>query len=261
MFDFHMHSSVSHDSDTLAADMLSAAEKNGLREICFTDHYDLHDYPDGKPFIFTLDDYSSAYDSLASRTVNIRRGVEMGLTLWNAPNIDDFLSKRNFDFVIGSIHYADGTDPYSAPYWKNRSVKESFRSYLERTLKCVEIHSNFDVLGHLTYVCKSPNSPTHEPLLYSDFSDIVDEILKKLVSKGKGLEINTSGLVSVGELLPSKEFVNRYKDFGGEIITIGSDAHSPDRVGQNVDKALALAKDVFGYVCTYNERRPVFHKL
>lgn len=85
--------------------------------------------------------------------------------------------------------------------------------------------------------------------------------MKVVISKGKGMEINTSGVDRVGGFLPSAAFLKRYRELGGEIVTVGSDAHAPDRVGQCTREALAILKEIFGYVCTFENRKPIFHKL
>ena len=140
-------------------------------------------------------------------------------------------------------------------------LEEGFEKYLLQTLKCVKYHKNFDVLGHLDYVCKSEHNPTKQPLYYKDYSDICDEIMKTLAENGKGMEINTSGKDRVGEFLPSYEFLKRFRELGGEIITVGSDSHDDTRVGQYIGDALEIVKDIFGYVCTFENRKPIYHKL
>lgn len=261
MFDFHMHSRLSFDSEELPEKMVLEAEKRGLKEICFTDHYELHGNPKGEHYLFTIEDYSKAYDHLTSDKVKIRRGVEMGLTLWNKKEAEDFISKRDFDFVLGSIHYAGGHDPYFPEYWEGINFRQGVDKYLEDTLACVKIHDNFDVLGHLTYVFKSDCSPTHRTLPYSELGDISDEIMKILVSKGKGMEINTSGVDKAGDFLPSIDYLKRFRELGGEIVTVGSDSHDTSRLGQYSQEALAILKEVFGHVCTFENRKPIFHKL
>ena len=82
-----------------------------------------------------------------------------------------------------------------------------------------------------------------------------------VADKGKGMEINTSGVDRVGDFLPSRDFIKRFRELGGEIVTVGSDSHDATRVGQYVDGAIELAKDVFGYVCTFESRRAVYHRL
>ena len=93
------------------------------------------------------------------------------------------------------------------------------------------------------------------------YQEMTDEIMKILVAKGKGMEVNTSGLDKNVGFLPSAEYLRRFKELGGEIVTIGSDAHDQSRVGQHVNLGCEMLKDIFGYVCTFADRKPIFHKL
>lgn len=261
MFDFHMHSSLSFDSTAAATDMIRAAEAAGLREICFTDHYDCHWSENDAHDLFTTEQYRATYDILPSSPVTVRRGVEMGLTAWNKSTAEAFTQSYPLDFVIGSLHFVDGYDPYDPQYWVDKTMHRAYERYLEETLLCVRIHDDFDVLGHLTYVCKSPHNPYHLPVPYEDFRPLTDEIMRELIRKGKGMEINTSGVDRVGDFLPSARHLQRFCELGGRIVTIGSDAHNPERVGQYADRAAAILKDIFGHVCTFAGRTPVFHAL
>ncbi len=261
MFDFHIHSNVSFDSESTPRSILSAAEQGSLREICFTDHYDFNDDPQKRHDFFSISDYRAAYDGLTSDTVSLRRGVEFGLTPWNQKELKDLSHSYPFDFVLGSVHYLGGYDPYFEEFWIYNGNEKAFEKYLLQTLTCVKAHTDFDVLAHLTYVCKSRYNPTRKPLSYHDYSDLCDEILKTLVQKGKGLEINTGGVDCVGDFLPSATFLKRFRELGGEIVTVGSDAHTPHRVGQYSCRAIALAREIFGHVCTFSQRKPIFHKL
>ncbi|MBQ7338541.1 MAG: histidinol-phosphatase HisJ family protein [Clostridia bacterium] len=261
MFDFHMHSSISFDSETSSIDMAQAALQAGLREICFTDHYDCHWEKEDTHDFFTLDDYRAAYEGLSVPGLIIRRGVEMGLTHWNRGIAEALTHAYPFDFVIGSLHYVDGYDPYEPQYWDGKTMHRAYERYLEETLRCVRIHDDFDVLGHLTYVCKSPHNPYHLPVFYEDFADLTDDILRELVKKGKGMEINTSGIDRVGDFLPTARHLQRFYELGGRIVTVGSDTHNTNRVGQYTDRALDVLKDIFGHVCTFAQRTPTFHRL
>ena len=266
MYDYHMHSCVSFDSDAIPEEMVRAAEKAGLREICFTDHYDFNDLTGEAAYPFAIENYRDAYEKLRSDKVKIRHGVEFGLTPKNQVELSRLLGSYNFDFVIGSIHYIHGSDPYYESFWRGLdSADKAFEKYLLHILACVSAHSDFDVLGHINYVCRyvdrSPYGLTKKYLSYGDFRDICDEIFKVLVKKGKGIEINTSGYDALGDLLPSEEFLVRFKELGGKIVTVGSDAHSASRVGQHIDKALDVLKRVFGYVCTFEKRQVKFISL
>ena len=259
MFDFHMHTRLSMDSEAVPRDMLVAAERMGLKEMCFTDHYDHNSDPAGEHFLFSVSDYVTNYEGLASDAVKIRYGVELGLTTWNMAELAAFTAAYPFDFVLGSVHSVGGKDPYCPDYWEGKAVRGAFEEYLEQTLACVRLHDGFDVLGHLNYVCKYMPDP--RLLRYRDHADLCDEIMRVLAEKGKGMEINTSGFDRVGAFLPDRDFLLRFKELGGEIVTVGSDAHQTERVGQYTERAVALAKELFGYVCTFENRKPVFHKL
>ena len=261
MFDYHIHSKVSFDSCGEPGDIVAAAEEAGLQEICFTDHYDFNDVYKDKRDLFTIEDYRAAYEPLVSQKVKIRRGVEFGLTTWNQKELDDLLQAYDFDFVIGSIHYAGGYDPHFKEFWENNGMETAFEKYLLQSLECVKSHKGFDVLGHINYICKSPNNPTKKPLYYNDYREICDEIMKTLAENGKGMEINTSGIDRIGEFLPAIDFIKRFRELGGQIITVGSDAHEAGRVGRHIAGALEIAKEVFGYVCTFEKRNAIFHKL
>ena len=261
MFDFHLHTRVSHDSAEDPLRMIKRAEELGLCEICFTDHYDATPTEGENVYLFDIEEYLRAYSSLSSDKLKIRRGVEFGLVDHNVGKMKLLADIIKPDFVIGSVHFADGFEIYQKGFWENRSVKKCFEAFLEQELKCVSIHDDFDVLGHINYVCKSPFNPTKEPLRYKDFPEQFDKIMKLLIEKGKGMEINTSGVDRVGIFLPDFDCLERFKFLGGKIVTVGSDAHDAARVGQYTNKAIDMLREVFGYVCTFQSREPVFHSL
>ena len=261
MFDYHMHSTVSFDGHGSGLAMALAAKAAGLKEICFTDHID-HDCDAlGQSMVFDPAVYSAEYDTLEVPGLKIRRGVEYGLKPYNKQTMAQDLKLRPFDFVLGSVHFVNEMDIYYKEFWQDKTVEQAVGLFLEETLKCVEHHDDYDVLGHLSYICKARAHPDPKPLYLKDNREIVDEILKILVSKGKGMEINTSGVDRCGDFLPREEFFRRFKELGGEIVTVGSDAHSADRVGQYSGRACEMMKDIFGYVCTFEDRKPIFHKL
>ena len=261
MFDYHMHSTVSFDGHDKPEVMLQAAADKGLKEICFTDHIDYFANVEKQEWVFETADYNEAYDSLSHPKVKIRRGLEFGLKPYNAPALKEDLKRRPFDFVLGSVHFVDEKDVYYAEYWDGRTVFEAERRYLEEILTCVRVHEDFDVLGHLTYISKCRAHPAPRPVPMGEHREIIDEILKELVRKGKGMEMNTSGVDRCGDFLPYDVYFRRFKELGGQIVTVGSDAHTADRVGQYTHRACEILKDIFGYVCTFENRKPTFHKL
>lgn len=261
MYDFHMHSRVSYDAESDPMEMALAAKAADLREICFTDHIDYCLGACHEDISFTPGQYRNAYRKIKIPGLVIRQGVELGLTVWNKKEATEDAAAIPYDFIIGSIHHVDNIDIYLPEFWRDKTPREAERRYLETMLECVKIHDAFDVLGHLTYVSKSPCNPVPRIIPLDDYREIVEEILDTLVRKGKGLEINTSGLDRIGDFFPGREYLRRFRELGGEIVTVGSDAHTLNRVGRQIPEALDVLKEIFGYVCTFEGRKPVFHRL
>ena len=257
MYDYHMHSTVSFDAKDTGLAMALAAKERGLKEICFTDHID---YTPEMDMVFDTAVYNAAYDALEVPGLLIRRGMEFGLTPDNAEQLKIDLGRRHFDFVLGSVHLVDGVDIYLAPYWADKSYDEAVRRHLETTLECVRVHEDYDVLGHLTYIAKCGGNPRHELIRYEDHKSIMDEIMRELVKREKGMEVNTSGIDRCGGPLPTMDYFRRFYELGGRIVTVGSDAHDTARAGQYTHEMVEELKKIFGYVCTFEDRRPIFHR-
>lgn len=260
MYDYHIHSRVSFDGHDTGEALARAALDAGLEEICFTDHIDYDPMGTMGNMAFDTEQYNAEYDQLSLPGLKIRRGMEFGMTRDNVSQFRKELNRRHFDFVLGSIHFVDGLDVYMPPFWEGKTVFEAERRCLEETLACVKIHTDYDVLAHLTYIGKTMAHPAPRPVPYEEHREIIDEILKTLAENGKGLELNTSGLDRCGGFLPTADYFRRFRELGGEIVTVGSDAHRTDRVGQYSREACELLKDIFGYVCTFEDRKPIFHK-
>ncbi len=261
MFDFHIHSRVSFDGHDTGSVLAQAAAAAGLKEICFTDHLDYDPLGFMKDIAFDTAAYNAEYDGLELPGLKIRLGMEFGMTPDNRDQFQQDLKRRDFDFVLGSVHFVDSLDVYFKEYWQGKTVWEAERRYLEDTLRCVENHDDFDVLAHLSFISKAAAHPAPRPLPYEEHREIVDEILKVLVRKDKGMEMNTSGADRCGGFLPTADIMKRFHELGGQIVTVGSDAHRCNRVGQYTKEACAILQEIFGHVCTFEGREPVFHKL
>lgn len=265
LWDTHMHSQFSGDSEAPQEDMISSAIEKGLAGICFTDHLDI-DYPE-EPNIFLLDlpNYTSsvlAYQEKYAAKLPIRLGIELGLQPHLAALHADILSQYPFDFVIGSSHVVHGFDPYYAAYYEGREEKAAYREYFESILENIESYQDFDVYGHLDYVVRyGPTS--NENYDWREYQDVIDEILRKLVFLGKGIELNTGGFkYGLDHPNPTEEIIRRYRELGGEIITIGADAHKPEHVAFDFAKVPSILEDAgFDYFTVFRERKPEFVKI
>lgn len=267
--DQHLHSSFSGDSDEKMLDMIEEGIEKGLKSMTFTEHMDLHfpvseETPEG---IFELNTDSYLYDLLRYRAqyedkIKILFGVELGLQPEIIRENLIYLKNHEFDFVIGSSHICNGKDPYYPAFYEGRSEREALEEYFNCIIANIDCFSNFDVYGHLDYIvryCPSKGS-TYS---YFDYSDLIDTILKKLLAKEKGIEVNTGDLFgSLNAPNPCKDIIARYFELGGEIITVGSDAHNAKDIASGFDVICGMLKEIgFKYYSVFENRLPEYKRL
>ena len=273
--DMHMHTWFSTDSEACPCDMADEAVRKGLKTICFTDHFDKDDLEWGEEGIFDVDAYFVKMQKLQEEyagKLNIRIGIELGLRTYLKDYYEELTKKYPFDFVIGSVHNvpykkdAEGnilyTDPAAEKLFTDRTDKEAYRLMMETTLENVRTSECFQTLGHLDYVVRYGKSREKE-YSYTDYADIIDEILKLLIEKEKGLEVNSAGLkYGLPFAHPHPDVLKRYRELGGEIITIGADAHKPEHIAYDFAKAEEILKSCgFKYYTEFFEQKPVFKQL
>lgn len=267
--DFHMHTEFSTDSEATVDSMGKAAVERGLRTICITDHMDA-DYPPDEelgenPFRLDTDTYFAQLLKKKKEfegQLQVRIGIELGLQKHLQAEYKTLTEKYPFDFVIGSMHLIQGEDPYNGKMFEGVSDADAYRSAFRETLDCIRKIRCFDVLGHIDYVVRYGKHQAEE-YSYRQFSDEIDEILKELINSGKGLELNMAGIkYGLGFAHPHPDVLCRYKELGGEIITVGSDAHKPEHVGYDFETAGELLKACgFRYYTEFENRKAVFRRI
>ena len=265
LYDMHMHTHFSGDSKAIPYEMAQRAYEIGLSGICFTDHLDI-DYKE-TPGLFDLDipSYEKEISSVQAQfkdKLDIGWGIELGLQPYLAETNQKIITDHDFDFVIGSTHVVKQIDIYFPPYYAGRNEDDCYLEYFEETLKNAQSDVNFDVYGHLDYVVRyGPNK--NQFYSYNKFADIIDEILRTLITRGKGIELNMAGFkYGLGHAHPTLDTLKRYRELGGEIITIGSDGHAPDQIAWEFQKAPAILKEAgFEYFTTFKKRQAEFHKI
>lgn len=265
LWDVHMHCSFSGDSNANPNDMIQSAIQKNLAGICFTDHLD-YDYPDEpNTFLLDIEAYRSKILELIQLYQNrfpIHLGIELGLQPHLAEKHASLLASYPFDFVIGSSHVVHGFDPYYPKYYEGKTEQEAYYEYFSSIKENIQAFHNFDVYGHIDYVVRyGPNR--NADYTYAKYADIIDEILKLLIRNGKGIELNTGGFkYGLGHPNPTEDIIRRYHELGGEIITIGSDAHKPEHIAYDFDKVPSiLAQCGFSYYTVFKNRKPLFIKL
>jgi len=261
MFDYHMHSSFSADCSTPMEDTIESAIQKGLTEICFTEHVD-YDYPD--PTIqFALD--TTMYDKKIKEMqekyegqISIKKGVEIGVQPHVLKQCEQLVNDHYFDFIICSLHAADRKNLHHGQFFENRTPELAYEMYYEELLDCIKNYDHYSVLGHLDLVKRYKKLDSER-----NFHEIIREIFRVIIPKGKGIEVNTSGFAyGLGSAMPSEDILTLYKKCGGEIITIGSDAHEPHHVAHNFKDTLQLLKSIgFQYVATFENKEPILHPI
>lgn len=263
MFDMHTHTNYSDDCSTEMEDLIIHGLEKNLSGIAITDHYD-PDYPE-RSYSFIPDfssyhkdllHYSLAYNNKILIMKGLEAGIQSGSTI---EKLNKEISSFPYDFVIGSFHTCLGQDLYQ-DYFIGKDVEAGYHDFYKYMVTCLNEFNNYDILGHINVVDRyAPYIPSEE-LFTEDF----DKILSLLIKKGKGLEINTSSFRYnlEGVTHPTERVLKMYCKKGGEILTIGSDSHTPQGVGFKLDWALEFAKSCgFNYTAHFIDRKPVFTRI
>ncbi|HZK10072.1 MAG TPA: histidinol-phosphatase HisJ family protein [Clostridia bacterium] len=255
--DHHVHTKYSPDSDASIGAYLIRAKELKLEKVIFTDHIDMGAIESQFQKHIDYHEYFKSMKKLEKEyEIPIKIGVEIGYERNYKEKIDDFLNKYPFDFVIAALHYGDGKDFYLGDFFKGKSQHQAYLRYFELVLEMVENFNNFDVLGHLDHIVKyGPfKDKTYD---YTKYKKIIDDILWALIKKGKGIELNTSGLRSkLKTTFPKEGVLKRYQELGGQVITIGSDAHFNRDYYAGILQGMELLKSLgFSQISSFSHRR------
>ncbi len=258
MYDFHMHTNRSFDADASPLEMLAAAERAGLREICFTDHVDFDGSGEAPADLSAL---RRDIEELRPSAVRVRFGAEVSLgDAGCIRRAREWIAGQPLDFVIGSVHMLEDVDPYYQKELYDSAPKaEVYCRYLEYVSRCIRAELDFCVLGHYDYIAKF--APYADRSFSLDAAGgLFDEIFDFLIGNGKGIEVNTASWRDASAW--GLDILRRYRERGGEFVTIGSDAHTSERVGNRVAEAVELARAAgIPYVATFERMKPVLHRL
>ena len=265
LIDNHTHSHHSPDS---RMNMYQAAEKTrelSFRGICFSDHYDFDPPPGINRFTFDVDRQQPEIDKLKGSFpgLEILKGVEVGIQPVSMEAIGEFMKKHIFDTVIASMHFVRGHDPYHGKYYDGYTFREAYRFYLQDIFDCISTFRDYDILGHFDYIARYSPYKEHEISLKT-FGDILDPILRILAENGKKFEINTKTYQPFAHGTPTLDLniLKRFRELGGDAVSLGSDAHSPERIGERFDYYSEILKQCgFRYGVYYKKRNPVYFTI
>jgi histidinol-phosphatase (PHP family) len=261
--DFHMHTLCSPDGNASLSQMADGAVEAGLSEICMTDHCDLMDLEGNFTPAFSWAPLEAEYASRPEVPgLKIRFGIELGEAPEDFTAANKIASHPKLDFVIGSQHNlsrnAGGADYYFTKYTSKDQCYRDLDDYFAQLYLLAE-ENCYDVLGHIPYPLRYMRSRDRQDVSLDRYRDQIAAIFQAAISKGKGIEVNTNRGRSLTEWMP---LLQLYRDLGGEIITVGSDAHRPDHVGLGVfDAYCLLERTKFRYVAVYERHVPQFYPV
>lgn len=267
MIDTHTHCIHSHDSKERPRKMIERAIELGMEYLAITDHYDgeLTLLPEFAyiPQIDLKKHFKQlrALKEKFKGKIDVGVGIECGYMKEANDLYLNTLKDQDIDITINSVHTVEYEDCYMKSYFDKRTKFEAYDAYLKAVRESLDCPYHYDSVGHIGYVVRKSVYPD-KTLYYKDHADLIDDILRTMITKGKALEINSQSKGTGLDFLPSKEIVERYKELGGELLTFGSDAHMIERIGDKYSLAAEYLKSIgFRYVFKYLSRKPVAVRL
>ncbi len=240
--DYHLHSHFSCDSKASMVEQCLSAIHKGLPEIGIADHFDLHPGDECRGF-FRPNEWAAELDrarrEFEGRLV-VRAGIELGEPHIYQAECQALLQSYPFDYALGSLHWVGDELVFDRKYFR-RSADEAYGLFFEELERMTRV-GGFDVLSHFDVVVRvgKPLYGSYDPRRYEE---AIRAVLKNCIDHGIALDLNTQGLRNRCQLLtPGVEILRWYREMGGERVTLGSDAHTPDDIGANFDAALEVLR-------------------
>lgn len=266
MFDTHTHCKHSHDSKEEPRNIIERAISLDMDYVAITDHYD------GELTLLPQFDYipqldlKNHFEELQALKDEYKTKIQMGVGIecGYMKEADGIylkaLNKYESDMIINSVHTVEYEDCYLPSYFEKRTKSQAYGAYLKAVRESLDCPYAYDSIGHIGYITRK-SIYEDKTLYYNDFADLLDDILKTLIVKGKSLEVNSNG-GKLLDFLPTKEILKRYKELGGELVTFGSDAHIAARLGEKYYLVADFLKSIgINYAFKYLAHKPIAVKL
>ena len=257
--DLHIHSQYSFDGSASLEEIRRSAIAQGVDILALTDHCDMLDGPEGiSAYLACEQELKAAYETLDKSGPQILYGVEIGNPHEFPDETQAFLENRKFDFIIGSVHFLpDGSDIYKLPYRTPEEIDDMLRQHF-LSMQSLSAYGGFDSLAHLDYPIRKLQGKIPNTSMMA-YRDLIEPVLELLVQKNIALEINTRGTYDWQNRVGPEDWVlRRYRELGGQYVTIGSDAHVTKYVGAGfTEAAAALKRTGFDSYTIYKNRCPI----
>ena len=244
---------------------IEKAISSGKSAIGFSEHYDYLYKENGKQVpLPDPQQYTDAIFALREKykgKIKILCGLEAGYCKEASETYAELYEKYPFDYLINSVHMVNGQDCYHNTFSRGLTARQAYTLYFEQVLESMDVPYPFQVLGHLGYASRYTDF-ADKKIRYEDFSELIDEILKRCIRSGAALEINTSARGAGSLFLPDTDIVERYVELGGRKITFGSDAHSVERYCENENEVRSMLKNVgVNTVYYFEKKKPIAQSI
>ena len=264
MFDLHIHTFHSADGKQSVSQACERALQQGLKGIAICDHADMWfskklDTP--LQISRCMEDVRRAREIYGDR-LEILQGVEMAEYLYDPIEADRILNLGGFDVILGSVHslmFEDIDDSYSRVDFSSMPEEKILRfmkRYFYAVSEMIE-KTDFDVLTHLTCPLRYINGKYKRNIGIHYFDKEIHEIFEQIIGKDIPLEINTSGIGTFyGRYMPDVPLIRTYADMGGKLITLASDAHVSQNIGNAFAETRIMLQDMgFDSYCVFRQRK------
>lgn len=284
--DYHLHCEYSDDSNEPMENQIQEAITLGLDEMCFTDHVDYgikrdwddpegiiirHAIEHGKEVDLVLANVNypkyfealNMYQKKYASSISIKKGLEFGIQSITVDAYEKLFDsyQNELDFVLFSMHQVNNLEFWTQDFQKGKTQKEYNDEYYKEIYQTMQMFHHYSCLAHLDLMARYDENGIYP---FENEKDIIAEILKYAIRDGKGIEINTSSWkYGLKDTQPSRAILKLYKDLGGKIITVGSDAHETKYLASHIKDAYAILKNEIGIneICTFDHMQPIFHKI
>lgn len=229
--DYHLHTEDSYDSRMKAVDLLALAIKEQYQLIAITEHLDLLPQELGVWGLPSLARYTKRINELkvANPQLELLLGIEIGDYHCHRDFAKRLVDQYEFDIILGSIHFLSDHTNVAIPI-KREMDSDAVQQYYRYNLFLVET-CDIDVLAHLGVYKR----------FYSQIPDksfalpIIKDIFQVMIEREIALELNFSCIRKTYQrLIPEPEYIALYRQLGGSLFTIASDAHFLDHVGDGM---------------------------
>ena len=252
--DIHTHTKFSADGRNSIEEMIAAAMQKGLAWYGISEHFNydydrLHLTLDGQE-VPPIDEraYFTRARELQKQLrgkLHLLVGAEFGYDNANSTLQRYIETEQEYspDFVVNSVHTCLGMDCYFPHYCVGKSKEYAYNAYLYRVLESLDAPYRYDIVAHVGYCSRNATYPDPK-LRYEDYADVLDEILKRIIARGKILEVNSSAKTAGSPFIPDTDILERYFELGGRMVSFASDAHDTTRIADRRDIVVAALKKV-----------------